>query len=104
MSKIEAGNLSVSDDLVDQLSRTLHYPKIFFFEPGDIYPLGLNYYRKAKGVSSRDLRAIEANVNIRRYEIEKLLRSVDIAANSKIPSYDIDDDRFGSPDAIARGA
>lgn len=103
LSKMETGFLEVSDAYLDRISKVLSYPKSFFYENSEIYPLGLNYYRKNKGIPNRTFRAIEASVNLRRDEIEKLLKSVDFEFDLKIPKCDIDDEKYGgSPETIAR--
>lgn len=102
LSKMESGLLEVSDSQLERLSKTLCYPKNFFYEFIEIYPLGLNYYRKNKGIPSRVFRSIEAYVNLRRVEIEKLLNTVEFTYERKIPHCDIDDEKYGSPEIIAK--
>lgn len=102
LSKMESGLLEVSEMQLDRLSKALQYPKSFFFEFVEIYPLGLNYYRKNKGIPSRVFRAIEAFVNLRRTEMEKLLRSVEFTFDRRVPRCDVDDEKYGSAEIIAK--
>ncbi len=101
ISKVESGFLSVSSGFLAELSHVLHYPEQFFSQNADIYPLGLNFYRKNKGIDQRTIRRIEAFVNIRRTEIESLLRSVSIEHPKIVPVWDPEEDRFGSPEKVA---
>lgn len=102
LSKIESGLLGMSSQQLERAAQALSYPKEFFFEPVEIYPVGLNYYRKNKGIPNRLFRAIEAYINLRRTEIEKLLRSVEFKFERKTPKCEIDDEKYGSPEVIAQ--
>ncbi len=102
LSKMENGILEVSDNQLERISKVLSYPKNFFYDLVEIYPLGLNYYRKNKGIPHRIFGAIEAYVNLRRTEIEKLIPSIDLTFERKIPRCDIDDEKYGSPEVIAK--
>jgi Zn-dependent peptidase ImmA (M78 family)/DNA-binding XRE family transcriptional regulator len=101
ISKMESELLDISDETIEKISKVLAYPVSFFTEKIEIYPLGINYFRKNTKLPPRKFRAIEAFVNIRRNEIEKLLRSVEYNYERQIPLCDIDDDRYGSPEVIA---
>lgn len=101
LSKMESGLLEVPEESLDSLSNVLSYPKSFFYEFIERYPLGLNFYRKNKGLSNRIANAIQAFIDLRRNEIEKLLRSVEFSYERKIPFCDIEDEKYGSPEIIA---
>ena len=102
ISKMESGILEVSEENLEKIAEKLEYPESFFFEFSEVYPLGLHYFRKHKSIPGRQLKAIEAYVNLRRGEIEKLLRSVEFGTDRKIPHCDIEDEKYNnSPEAIA---
>jgi Zn-dependent peptidase ImmA (M78 family)/DNA-binding XRE family transcriptional regulator len=101
VSRIEAGLFDVSDELLNGISDTLEYPKRFFFEPANIYPLGVHFYRKAKGIAQKALAMIKAEINIDSIRIQKLLRSVEIT-NANVPYFDLDDGRYKTASGVAR--
>ncbi|KAB2967527.1 XRE family transcriptional regulator [Zoogloea sp.] len=101
LSKVENGIIALSDTMLSRLASALQYPEAFFTDYTEIFPLGLNYYRKNKGLSTKKYRQIEAFVNLRRGEIEKLLHSLEFQFDRKVPHCDIDDDKYGSPSIIA---
>ena len=99
LSRIEAGVKEISGELVESLSRVLHYPGTFFSRSFPI--LGSQndlYHRKRRSTSVRVLREVYANLNIRRWQIENLLRSVDYEC--EVPSFPIED--YGDPQQVAR--
>lgn len=101
LSKIEHGLLSVSKEEVKSLSETLGYPETFFFETGEKYTFGLNYYRKHKGLSKTLLMQIKATINIIRIHVlNKLLSSYELSEN-KIIYCDLDEDNYENPEDIA---
>lgn len=103
-SKIEAGMVSAPDEMIEKLPEALHYPKDFFFKTGRFLGIGptVIYHRMRQGISNKLLERTEAQINVRRMQIESLLRSVDIA-ECKIPSYDLDEPgRQLTPEDVAR--
>lgn len=76
ISKVEAGLLEPTPDLLGQLARALEYPREFFSRssapPARLLP------REMASLPVRDRRAVIASLKIRCLEIEALLRSVDI--------------------------
>ncbi len=47
LSKIENGFLPVNEQILESLSRSLKYPKEFFYEDMKISPLNFNIFRNA---------------------------------------------------------
>src|SRR5262245_57039863 len=101
VSKYESGLLQPSKEALDEWCRVLDYPQHFFFESGNIYPLGIHFYRKAKSIPQKALGAINAWINIDRMRIHKLLNSVEMAPN-KLFTAEVDSYEYGSPEAVAR--
>jgi Zn-dependent peptidase ImmA (M78 family) len=75
ISKIEHGELGVSQMLLDSISKATSYPVNFFFQEGTILPTNLSY-RKRKKVPAKVITPIEAKINIVRNNIQLLTRSL----------------------------
>ncbi|OPY82519.1 MAG: Helix-turn-helix domain protein [Syntrophorhabdus sp. PtaU1.Bin153] len=104
LSKIEAGMKPFPETKLDALCDILRYQKDFFFRAERFLGMGpaFVYHRMRQSVSSKLLEKVEAQVNVYRMHVEKLLRSVEIA-ECKIPSYDLDElGKNGTPENIAR--
>ena len=89
MSKIEQGLCLVPDDVLEKLSKSLDFPIEFFFEPEYIYPPSSPFHRKRASLQKKIQAQIEAEANIRRIHINKLLKSAEIV-DTKIIHEDID--------------
>jgi transcriptional regulator with XRE-family HTH domain len=101
LSKMESGVLEVSKENLESLSKVLSYPKGFFYEPIERYSLGLNFYRKNKGLTIRVVNAIQSFIDLRRNEVEKFLRSIEYSFERTIPFCDSEDAKYGTPEIIA---
>lgn len=77
LSKMERGELRVSDDLVKRFARILDYPKEHFYQTGSAVPPILSHKRKSR-ISTRQLSRIDASVNIVRLLVEKLTAAVEV--------------------------
>lgn len=99
ISKIEQGILMVPEDLLNKLCDKLGYPKGFFFEPAFIYSPISPFHRKRKSLPKKIQCQIEAEANIRRIHVNKLLRSAEIV-DSKIFYQDIEDFNI-TPEEVA---
>lgn len=101
LSKIEAGLLPISDDILERLAHALAYPTHFFTMSEPVYGPGTSefFHRKRSAMSARLLAQIHAMVNIRRIQVARLLRAVEID-DDLVPELDLDE--FGSPEEIAR--
>ena len=98
ISKIENSQF-VSDELIDKIAIALEYRSEFFYKPADMFPPGINFYRKHKTLPKRDLDRIAAEVDIRRIHIEDLLQSADIIRTNII---ELDKDIYESPEEAAQ--
>lgn len=96
ISRIEAGLLNVSDEVLKNLSQILGYPEQFFsldekiLGPG-ISGMGFIYHRMRKNIPIKTIAQIQAQINIRRIHISKLIRHVSINCPFEIPHFDIDE-------------
>lgn len=78
LSKIERGMLSVSSENLDAIAATLNYPIDFFYQQEVRTPVSSFYYRKRASVSKKALMQFEAQVNIIRMGLDKLLAEVEL--------------------------
>lgn len=78
LSKIEKGIANVSNDVLEELSEILKYPKEFFYKDEEIIQLKHFYFRKNLGTSQTKLKSLEAELNIISSNISNLLDSVEI--------------------------
>jgi Zn-dependent peptidase ImmA (M78 family)/transcriptional regulator with XRE-family HTH domain len=98
VSKVEHKIYEASNQLAEQLSRTLDYPVEFFFEEYRPHPLGMGFYRKHQSLPARLKAKVDAHANLHRLRIQRMLRSVDLI-ESKVVERSLSE--YGSPDAIA---
>lgn len=78
LSKVESGQMPATDDLVEQLSEHLGYPKSFFSQQPSFRQLPLSFFRKKARVSATAVKAIRARANIRRLHIAKLTAAAEL--------------------------
>jgi Zn-dependent peptidase ImmA (M78 family)/DNA-binding XRE family transcriptional regulator len=92
-SKIENGILPISKDEIESISSILNYPESFFERNERIFGVGLSEYfhRKKQSVSQKILNKVYAKLEIRRIEIAKLLKSVDIG---EVNIFSMDPDEY----------
>ena len=103
ISKYESGMLAVSGDDLKKLSKILDYPLEFFYQQDVIKSAGSNcmYHRKRQSMPVQELRRIQAEINVIRMQVKRLLRGAEIEAENKFYRMDIDD--FGNcPEEIAQ--
>jgi Zn-dependent peptidase ImmA (M78 family) len=92
LSKIENGLREPTEDVVNRLSKTLEFPKDFFYQSGRIYGLPISVNRKKQSVGIRELDYIHAEINIRLLNLNKLLQSIELLPPElPLPYLDIDD-------------
>ena len=98
ISKIEQGLRPVTESLLTQISKILDFPENFFFEPVETYGLSMVYFRKRKSLPVRWFNELKANIELRRFHIEKLLASVDVEVKLEYT----EPDETQTPEDIAR--
>lgn len=98
LSKIENGMLDVNEEILENLSTVLQYPREFFFQSERVYDNTFYFFRKNKTLPKKRLNVIDAQLNVMRIAIQKVLKMVDI--NTDIPSLDVDE--YGTPENIAK--
>jgi Zn-dependent peptidase ImmA (M78 family)/DNA-binding XRE family transcriptional regulator len=99
ISKLENGLLTPGNEVVKKISSTTEYPMNFFKQEEKIYDLSNFYYRKKLHVPQKEIIKSEAEINVTRMNIEKLMKSVEIP-EPNYPKFDLDKD--GTPTDFAR--
>lgn len=96
ISRIESDLLNVSEEMLKELCIALDYPESFFFldekilGPG-ISGMGIIYHRQRKTIPLKIVAMMQAQINIRRIHISKLLRGVELEKPYDMPHFDIDE-------------
>jgi Zn-dependent peptidase ImmA (M78 family)/transcriptional regulator with XRE-family HTH domain len=101
VSKIETGTLEPTPELLQQFSKVLQVPVSFFSKQEDIRGIPESYHRKRMSLGATVLRRINANVNLRIWQVATLLRSAAVESKHEVPALDLDE-YGGSPEEIAR--
>ncbi len=89
---------NVSAEMLESLSKALNYPQSFFLQEGEGQPLPLSY-RKRSVVPTWILAKVDANVNIFRLNLEKLLGTFSYP-EPEIPVLDVL--KLGTPQECAK--
>ncbi len=102
ISKFESGVLEIPDDRLKAIAEAVEYPTAFFFRRDRRYGYGSPciYHRKRQSLPLSKQRELQATLNIRRIEIARLLRSVEIETDAGFVRMDIED--YDSPEQIAQ--
>lgn len=98
MSRIEQDFTEVGEQHLKALSSVLNYPESFFYQEGENLPPALAL-RKRNKVAQKVMLPIEAEVNIYRLNMEKLLKAM-ADADFQLPVFD--PEKLGSPAEAAR--
>lgn len=90
LSKIESGDIPISEPILEGLSKVLKYPHSFFFQNEKVYGFGSTvfYHRKRQGLPVKHLRQLHAEMNIRRFGVKRLLRSAAVESTLEFHRYD----------------
>ncbi|MBM4275926.1 MAG: ImmA/IrrE family metallo-endopeptidase [Deltaproteobacteria bacterium] len=94
LSKIENGLREPKAEVIKRLSDELGFPQTFFHQSDRIYGLPVSVHashRKKCSVGIRQLDYIHAELNIRLWNLKKLLQSVELTPKMPIPHFDIDE-------------
>jgi len=84
LSKVENGLITLTNEELIKVAEVLSYPVQFFQRNERIYGMGLSefFHRKQQSVPQKHLQKIYARLEIRRMEIQSLLKSVDIGESN----------------------
>jgi Zn-dependent peptidase ImmA (M78 family)/transcriptional regulator with XRE-family HTH domain len=101
-SKIERGEVRPSAEQVGRLAAALDYPPSFFEQTDRLWGTASPHHRKRKSFRPREIEQLEAQLNVYRIALRRLMSSVEITSPFTIPSLGIDDPGIGSPGDVAR--
>lgn len=94
LSKIEGGVAKPTTEVFAKLSEKLNLPASFFQQSGGVHGTGTEafhqMYRRRQALPARDFRRVEAQVNIVRMHLEKMLRSVDWHPGIEMPKWGVE--------------
>lgn len=99
LSKIESGELNPQEDDIQRLVLTLKQKREFFFQRETATPASVSFYRKTQTLPLRMLRQCNAQMNVRRLQIEEQV------AGKKLGSRELPylpPEKNGGPEAVAR--
>src|SRR3989344_1768521 len=94
--------IELSDDEVQSVANTLTYPADLFYQEDAIRGFGscCLYHRKRTTTPIRTLNQLHDTINIRRIQISRLLRGVELPHEPNFPIMDIDE--YESPEQVAQ--
>ena len=98
LSRMEQDFIEVGENHLKSISTILNYPEEFFYQEGETLPPALAL-RKRNVVAQKIMLPIEAQVNIYRLNVEKLLKAIS-QPEINLPVLDIE--KLGSPAEAAR--
>jgi Zn-dependent peptidase ImmA (M78 family)/transcriptional regulator with XRE-family HTH domain len=103
ISKAEHGLVDLSAQQIDLLAEFLGYPSALFYEPGRAKVAGSAclYHRKRKTLPAKILTALNAEMELRRVSVRRLLNGIDIGTQRMFHTMD-PDEYGGSPESVAR--
>ena len=73
LSKIESGELIPQEIDIQNFARVLGQSREFFFQQGETMPASVSFYRKTRTLPLKMLRQCNAQMNVRRLQIERLI-------------------------------
>lgn len=101
ISRYELGVIPVPEYHVDAISAALNYEREFFEQPELLVGLGGDFlYRKRASVTAKAQRRVEAEANIRRIQISRLLRAASVPERFPFPV--IPEECAGHPEMAAK--
>ena len=99
LSKFETGAQTPSEHLLAQIASQLRFPEAFFTSNKESFASPTIHYRKLKQIPKRDLYKAEAYMDLCRFGLEDLLRSVEIP-DANLMKWNVE--KHGSPSDAAR--
>jgi Zn-dependent peptidase ImmA (M78 family)/transcriptional regulator with XRE-family HTH domain len=100
ISKLENGiTVDPTPDTVSALSAALAYPEDFFYSSERPHGLPPFHYRRRAKMGKKALDKIEADINIRRMHLARLLKSYEHRPDREFPAIDLDREQWTPQDA-----
>lgn len=78
-------------ETVNAFAHALGFPEDFFYLDERMHGLPPFHYRKRSKLGAKALQKIEADINLRRMHIERLMRSYELSPSFKFPQVDLDE-------------
>ncbi len=98
ISRLERGELRVSDDILKAIADALQYPVDFFYQVDTKTPVSNIYFRKRAALNGTDFNKIMAEISIILKSIDTLLEDVEI---KEYPKYIFDITEGWTPESAA---
>lgn len=98
LSRMEKGQLPITDSIIEKCSSTLRYPQSFFTMNIEVNEDTTLFYRKRATMTMKDLSILESKISILANSIDELTESIDIP-ELKVPSVEPSPDN--TPSEIA---
>jgi Zn-dependent peptidase ImmA (M78 family)/DNA-binding XRE family transcriptional regulator len=98
VSKMEKGEINVSEETISSIAAATNFPISFFKQETEIYPEYLAY-RRRDNVAQKLITPINAKVNILKFNVQYLIKELKIE-NPAIPQYEVSE--ANSPATIAQ--
>jgi len=103
ISKLENGiTIDPTPETVSALADAMRLPSDFFYSSERPHGLPPFHYRKRARLGKRALDKIEADINLRRMHVARLLRSYDAAVQREFPTIDLDRMQWSPSEAAAQ--
>lgn len=96
LSRMERDELGVKDEHLDKMCAILNYPKDFFYQRNHICTTD-THYRKTITIDQKTKLKAEALMNIYKFNVEEMLKSLDVKNNIPVIK-----DQYDSPEQIAK--
>lgn len=103
ISKIEAGiTKEISAELLNEIAIALDFPVDFFLQDESVTNIGSSalYNRGRKKITVSDMKWIEANINLFRWNVKRMLNGVTANNHRRLPMFNIEDE--GTAQSAAR--
>ena len=100
ISKLEHGlTVDPTKETVAAIANALRFPEHFFYSSEKPHGLPPFHYRKRARLGAKALSKIEADINIRRMHLARLLKSYEIQTNRDFPAIDLERYQWAPRDA-----
>lgn len=100
VSKAENGLLTVSGDRLAALAKAMSYPVDFFDQDERLVGVEALFHRRLRSVKSSELRQIQAQINVRRVQVKRLMHGIAVETPYTFPRLDVDE--VGGPERVAQ--
>ncbi len=92
ISKYENGMLEILEDDLERISKATNYTREFFFQQDKVYGLGSSFlfHRQRKTIPVLLQKQIQAEINILRIQVDRLLRATSLECLNGFQSHDAD--------------